>query len=169
VDWDDPAAWDAARALATVSQLATEGRADVPVYDISADGVVGHRELRLDGCPLFVAEGIFAAEVIAPCRERQLLADAICLRHHPIVTFWRRLVRDLSERRKPPLVLLKRGMRLFRQEPELVARLVAMGAYPCGARRALARIDRLRRTATGAPRGSIVPVEDRRPADRPYR
>lgn len=169
VDWDDPAAWDAVRALAAVSQLATAGRADVPVYDISTDHVVGHRELGLGGCPLFVAEGIFAAEIIRPCRDRQLLADAICLRHHPIVTFWRRLVRDLRERRKPALVLVKRGLRLLRQEPELVARLEAMGAHPCGARRALARIDRLRRAAASAPRGSIVPAEDGRPANRPYR
>ena len=42
---------------------------------------------------------------------RGLLAAAYCVRQHPLVTFWRRLTRDLREHRKPPLVLVRRGLR----------------------------------------------------------
>jgi uridine kinase len=34
----------------------------------------------------------------------------------------RRLVRDLREHRKPPWVLLRRGVSLLRAEPDIVAR-----------------------------------------------
>ena len=43
--------------------------------------------------------------------EAGLLAAAYCVRQHPLVTFWRRLTRDLREHRKPPLVLVRRGVR----------------------------------------------------------
>jgi uridine kinase len=52
------------------------------------------------------------------------------VRHHPVVTFGLRLVRDLSERRKPPLTLLRRGLVLLRAEPAVVAGHVARGARP---------------------------------------
>ena len=42
-----------------------------------------------------------------------LLADAVCVRSTPLVTFWRRLTRDLREHRKPPLVLVRRGLHLL--------------------------------------------------------
>ena len=64
---------------------------------------------RSAGASYVVAEGLFAQEVVAGCRERGLLADAVCVRNHRLVTFWRRLTRDLREHRKPPLVLLRRG------------------------------------------------------------
>ena len=54
------------------------------------------------------------------CRQRGLLATAYCIRQNRWVTFWRRLVRDLAERRKPPLVLWRRGLRLCRAEPAIV-------------------------------------------------
>jgi hypothetical protein len=34
VDWDSPETWDGKGALAALHELVTEGRADVPVYDI---------------------------------------------------------------------------------------------------------------------------------------
>jgi len=49
------------------------------------------------------------------------------VRHHPVLTFWRRLTRDLHERRKPPLLLLRRGVRLMRAEPRIVAHAVCLG------------------------------------------
>ena len=63
--------------------------------------------------PVFVAEGIFAQEVVGLCRDAGVLAAAYCVRQHPMVTFWRRLTRDLREHRKPPLVLLRRGLALM--------------------------------------------------------
>lgn len=130
VDWDDPASWLLDDAVAAIEELCRDGRADVPLYDLARDGRVGHRVLDLGGAPYFLAEGIFAQEVVRDCQERGLLADAICVRNHRLVTFWRRLTRDLRERRKHPLVLLERGLRLLRNEPRVVAHAVALGCTP---------------------------------------
>ena len=54
-----------------------------------------------------------------------MLAAAYCVRQHPTVTFWRRLTRDLREHRKPPLVLVRRGFALMREQRRLVAEIVA--------------------------------------------
>jgi uridine kinase len=150
-DWDDPAAWDAERALVTLRRLVHEGVAAVPVYDISQDRAIGTTEVRLDGAPVVVAEGIFAAELVGPCREAGILAEALCLTHRPVVTFWRRLVRDLRESRKSPWVLLRRGLALRREEPAIVARQVALGANPVHASDATARLQRLAADGPAAP------------------
>lgn len=130
VDWDDPRSWHLDDAVAAIETLCREGRADVPVYDIAHDGRTGHRVLDLGDSAYFVAEGIFAQEVVAACRERGLLATAVCVRNHRGVTFWRRLTRDLRERRKHPLVLLRRGLMLLRDEPRVIAHAVALGCVP---------------------------------------
>jgi uridine kinase len=140
VDWDDPASWLHDDALEAIAALCRDGVADVPVYDIAHDGRVGHRRMHLGGATYFVAEGIFAHEVVAACRERDLLAEAVCVRHHRLVTFWRRLTRDLRERRKPPLVLLRRGLILMREEPRVVARAVAHGCVPLRPEQAFRRL-----------------------------
>ncbi len=131
VDWDDPASWDAAAALTAVELLCRKGAADVPVYDIPTSRRTGTVRLDLGGRRVFVAEGIFAAELVAAARKRGLLADALCLTLHPAVTFGRRLLRDLAEMRKPPLTLVRRGLALARGERALVARWVALGCRPC--------------------------------------
>lgn len=143
VDWDDPASWDADRATATLVRLATDGRADLPVYSIPHNRTEGTQAVDLAGAPLVVAEGIFAAELVGRCRDAGILADALCLTNRPLVTFWRRLVRDLREGRKPPLTLLRRGWYLLRREPRIVARQVARGATPVSAHDALLRLRRL--------------------------
>ena len=51
-----------------------------------------------------------------------MLHSAWCVHHRPAVTFVRRLARDLKERRKPPVVLVRRGLALMRAEPEIVRR-----------------------------------------------
>jgi uridine kinase len=130
VDWDDPRSWHRDEAVEAIERLCREGRADVPVYDLAHDGRTGHRLLELADAPYFVAEGIFAQEVVQECRSRGLLADAICVRNHRGVTFWRRLTRDLRERRKHPLVLLRRGLMLLRTEPQVVAHAVDLGCTP---------------------------------------
>ena len=115
VDWDDPVSWLLDDAMAAIEQLCREGRAEVPVYDIAHDGRTGWHTLDLAGHDRFVAEGIFAQEVVAPSREAGVLSAAYCVRQHPLVTFWRRLTRDLREHRKPPLVLVRRGLALMRE------------------------------------------------------
>ena len=140
VDWDDPRSWLHDEAVAAVEELCRTGRCDVPEYDIARDGRVGHRVLDLGGAELFVAEGIFAQEVVAECRGRGLVAEAVCVTQHPMVTFWRRLVRDLREHRKPPLVLVRRGLRLAREQRAVVAHAVALGCTPMSADAAHERV-----------------------------
>lgn len=140
VDWDDPAAWLHEEAVAAVVELCEHGNADLPVYEITRNGRTGTRRLCLGQARLFVAEGVFAHEIIADCRSRGLVADAVCVRNHPLVTFGRRLTRDLRERRKPPLVLVRRGWLLMRREPHLVAHAVAAGCIALTPDQAYARL-----------------------------
>lgn len=142
VDWDDPASWDRAAALEAIVRLCRDGVADVPVYDIPTSRRTGTHRLDLAGAPLVVAEGIFAAELVAPLRALpdDLLADALCLTLHPAVTFGRRLLRDLAEMRKPPLTLVRRGLALARAERGLVARWTQLGCRPCSVPEAEAQL-----------------------------
>lgn len=130
VDWDHPGSWRPDQALETLDRLCRQGWAEVPIYDIARDGHCGWRTLDLHGSPYFLAEGIFAQDVVADCRGRGLLAAAYCIRQHPMITFWRRLTRDLRERRKPPLVLVRRGVALLRAQRRLVADAVSKGCRP---------------------------------------
>ena len=130
VDWDHPDSWLPADALAAIEKLCREGRAEVPIYDIAHDGRCGWHTLDLGEHRLFVAEGIFAQEVVPAAREAGLLAAAWCVRQHPLVTFWRRLTRDLREHRKPPLVLVRRGLALLHAQRRVVAHAVALGCTP---------------------------------------
>jgi uridine kinase len=131
VDWDDPRSWDAERALAALEQLCRSGSAEVPVYDISRDGRVGARRVDIGDAPAFVGTGIFAAELVAPARDRGLLRDAVVVKRSRVKNFLRRLRRDLREHRKPPLTLVRRGLTLLRAEPGVVARQIALGCRPC--------------------------------------
>lgn len=130
VDWDDPASWDHAAAVAGLTALCTTGCSDVPDYSIPLSRRVGHRVLSLEGSSHFVAEGIFAAEVVADCAAAGLLESAYCITQHPWITFWRRLQRDLRERRKSPWVLVTRGFSLMRLQRQVVAAAVAKGCRP---------------------------------------
>ncbi len=146
VDWDHPGAWDAERAVSTLQSLATSGRAELPIYDLARDRTVGTHHLDVRGAPLVIAEGIFAAELIDPCRRRGLLVDALCLTGGRTRTFWWRLRRDLKEGRKAPLTLLRRGWRLRAAEPDLIASHATLGARVVDHRRALQRLAELAAT-----------------------
>jgi uridine kinase len=149
VDWDDPRSWHLDEAVDAICQLAATGRAVVPIYDIARNGPSGRHEVALDGARVFVAEGIFAQEVVTACRDRGVLAAALCLRQHPLVTFWRRLSRDLREHRKPPLVLLRRGWALMCDQRRVVAHAVSCGCEAVSVTDAGARIRQL--VASGRP------------------
>ncbi|WP_137993740.1 uridine kinase family protein [Streptomyces vilmorinianum] len=140
IDWDSPRSWDADAAVAAIVELCRTGRTDVPVYDIATSARVDHDALDIGRTPLFVAEGIFAAEIVRRCEELGVLADALCLRGRPSTTFRRRLVRDLKEGRKSVPFLLRRGWRLMRSERSIVARQTALGAHPCAKQEALGRL-----------------------------
>lgn len=140
IDWDSPASWDADAALAAIEELCRTGRTRVPVYDIAESARVGEDVLDIERTPLFIAEGVFAADIVASCRELGVLADALCLRGRPATTFRRRLLRDLREGRKSIGFLLRRGWRLMRSERLIVARQEALGAHPCGRDEAFGRV-----------------------------
>ncbi len=140
IDWDSPASWDTEAALAAIDELCRTGRTRVPVYDIATSSRTGETTLDIERTPLFIAEGIFAADIVERCRAAGVLADAICLRGRPSTTFRRRLLRDLREGRKSVAFLLRRGWRLMRAERAIVARHTALGAHPCGKDEALGRL-----------------------------
>lgn len=127
VDWDHPDSWLLEDAVATLITLCREGRADVPLYEIAQDGRCGSRILDLEGSSLVVAEGIFAQRVVPRAAEAGVLALAICVRRSTTATFWLRLSRDLREHRKPPLVLVRRGLVLARAQRSVVADAVRHG------------------------------------------
>ncbi|MFI6246728.1 uridine kinase [Streptomyces sp. NPDC051016] len=140
IDWDHPESWDAEIAVETIGRLCATGSTAVPVYDISLSARTGEETLDIGRTPLFIAEGIFAAEIVERCRELGLLADALCLSRGPVKTFRRRFLRDLREGRKSVPFLLRRGWRLMRAERTIVARQVALGAHPCDRDEALGRM-----------------------------
>lgn len=140
IDWDSTESWDTEAAVAAVAELCAAGRTHVPVYDIATSSRTGTEVLHIDRSPLFVAEGIFAADIVGRCQELGLLADAICLRGRPSTTFRRRLLRDLREGRKSVPFLLRRGWRLMRAERRIVARQAELGAHPCDKEEALGRL-----------------------------
>ncbi|RNL62983.1 ATP-binding protein [Nocardioides marmoriginsengisoli] len=126
-DWDSPESWNAADAVAAIAELCRTGSARVPAYDIATSRRTGSHLLDLGGSALLVAEGIFAQEIVAECRRLGILADALCITQHPAKTFVRRLGRDLREHRKPPLVLLRRGLHLALAQRKVVEHAVALG------------------------------------------
>ncbi|MFE5854400.1 uridine kinase [Streptomyces sp. NPDC056500] len=166
IDWDSPLSWDADTAVSALAELCESGSTAVPVYDIGSSSRVGHEVFDLGGARLFIAEGIFAADLVARCTELGLLADALCLRGRPSTTFRRRLARDLKEGRKSVAFLLRRGWRLMRTERGIVARQAALGAHPCAKREALARIaSALAMPVPPRPRAAVDPaVESPAPA-----
>jgi uridine kinase len=127
VDWDHRDSWNSDAAVAAVEELCRAGCTDAPVYDIALNSRTGHRVLDLGDSTYFLAEGIFAQEIVGECRRRGLLADAVCVTQHPAVTFVRRLTRDLREHRKPPFVLVRRGLHLLHAQRALVAAAEKLG------------------------------------------
>ena len=140
VDWDHPDSWHEADALAALRELCATGRSEVPIYEIAQNGRCGRQTLDLGEHEVFLAEGIFAQEVVPHAREAGLLAAAYCVRQHPMITFWRRLTRDLREHRKPPLVLVRRGLALMGDQRRVVSHAVTLGCEPVTSDEAYAKI-----------------------------
>ncbi|YAL82596.1 uridine kinase family protein [Dermacoccaceae bacterium W4C1] len=127
-DWDHVDSYRLQDAVQALDTLCAAGEVQVPTYDIATSRRTGSQVLRTDGAPVVLAEGIFATEFIAPLTDRGLLRMALCVWQGQWVTFARRLVRDLKERRKPPLVLVRRGLRLRAGDTAKVQQMLAAGA-----------------------------------------
>jgi len=149
VDWDHPDSWDRAAALEALETLCREGRAEVPVYDISANGPVGTHMVDV-GSQVFVAEGIFAPELVAELAQRGLLLDAIVVHRDRWKNLVRRAARDLKDRRKPPGTIMRRGLHLYRVEQVVIDRATAAGCRPLGARETREALARCRASAAAA-------------------
>lgn len=143
-DWDDAVTWDLDAAMAALGALVRDGVAELPVYDISTSRRIGSRHLDVRDKQVVVAEGIFAPEAFGAAREAGLPVSAIWLDRRRPANFARRLVRDLKEHRKPPAILVRRGVVLYRTEPSLRKAAVEAGFEPMGMRAALACVRELR-------------------------
>lgn len=140
IDWDHPDSWDCVAAVAALREVLATGRATVPRYEISQNRAVGEQVFDMGDAPAVICEGIFAPELLGPLRDAGVRVDAIWLDRPRLFNFSRRLRRDLAEHRKPPRVLMRRGVVLLRQEPRLRRAALGRGFRPLGMRRALAHI-----------------------------
>lgn len=148
-DWDHIDSWNMHAAVAALRTLVDTGSAPVPIYDIGASRVTGRQVVSRAPDDFVLAEGLFAARLAEPLEAEGLLVDALCVRRSRWVTFVLRLVRDLAERRKPPHILLRRGIALFRAEPAIIAQAEAHGARCVTPREAESEV---RALVTGGPR-----------------
>jgi uridine kinase len=149
-DWDHEDSWDAGSAVDALRQLVDEGHVEVPVYDIGASAVTGRHVVHADATDFVLAEGLFAGRLIEALEREGLLADALCVRQNRTLTALRRFVRDLSERRKPPHILVRRGLALWRDEPRVVAEARAHGARCVHPREAEPELGALHGSGTSA-------------------
>jgi uridine kinase len=144
VDWEDVRSWDVEAATAAVEALCTHRRTELPTYAFGEDRVVGRRTLAIaPNAPLVIAEGLFAADLIEPLRERGRLAEALLIHDGRWRTFARRLRRDLGEGRKSRSYLVRQGIAKARAQPRVVAALRAKGARPVSKAEARASITAL--------------------------
>ena len=140
IDWDDPRSWDADAAVAALTTLLETGELEAPAYSISESRRIGSHTLRLEGAPCLTAEGIFAIDFLAVCRQAGHATDAIYIDRPGAVVFWLRLRRDLAKKRKPPLILLRRGLALWRAQPALRRKAIDAGFTPMSMRQAAAHL-----------------------------
>ncbi|MGX7829237.1 uridine kinase family protein [Actinokineospora sp. 24-640] len=141
-DWDAPQSWHAEDALAAVVALATTGTVEAPRYDIASDSRVGTSRVIAAGAPAFIAEGLFADQIVAGCQAAGVLGDALVLAPSGTRTFIRRFARDVAESRKGLPLLVRRGLRLWREHSDVVRRCETAGMRRCEPTDALSLLGR---------------------------
>lgn len=152
VDWDHPGSWDLAAALHAAAELCRTGSTDVPGYDISQSRRTGQHRIELADHPVFVAEGVFAPELVGPALAAAIPVTALYLDRRRTANLVRRFLRDVVEHRKPLSLLLRRGWALWQQEPLIRSRALAAGCRPVSFSLALAEL----RGARPAPDGRFT-------------
>ena len=131
VDWDHPASWNGAAAVEALAELLATGRTDTPDYSIPESRKVGAKQLTIpDDAALVLAEGIFAIEALPLARSAGLDVTGIFIDRPGWLVAWYRLRRDLRQKRKPPWVLVRRGLALWRAQGELRRKAVTSGFEP---------------------------------------
>ena len=147
-DWDDPATWNGAAAIAALAELLATGRTNTPDYSIPESRKVGEKLLVIPSdAPVLLAEGIFAIEALPLARAAGLNATGIYIDRPGFLVAWYRFVRDLSQKRKAPWVLVRRGLALWRAQGALKRRALANGFAPLSYAGAEARLSELARPA----------------------
>ena len=129
VDWDHPGTWNCDKAVDGIVELLETGQTHVPNYSISTSSYDGTHTVELNGGPL-IAEGIFVSEVLTPLRALGISVQAYYIEVSPILTALRRFVRDVKERRKPIVFLLKRGYALLRADQQIRTKYLNAGFVP---------------------------------------
>lgn len=142
IDWDDRRSWNLEAAVTALEEICRTGRATLPRYEISSNRAVGTHDFELGDATAVIGEGIFAIDLLEPCRTAGLDVVAIWLDRPRWFNFARRLQRDLRQRRKAPGVLVRRGFALARHEPELRRSALARGFTPYSMKDAAATIRR---------------------------
>lgn len=100
VDWNTVAAFDVDAAAEAVADALVHGEVDFPVYDHSADQVVGCDRLLLGDDDAFIAEGVFAGPVFAALpSDLQSRVTPVYLDHGRLRSLVARLRGDRDERR----------------------------------------------------------------------
>lgn len=159
VDWDDIATCRVEDAVAALSELLETGHADVPVYDITRSRCIGEQHVVCPRDGIVIAEGVFAPDLLSACRTAGLAPYGIWLDRPRALTFALRLRRDFAEHRKPPLILVRRGLQLARRERAIRAHALALGCHPLSMRAAAAVLAELRRPTTDLRDWKAIPDE----------
>jgi len=142
-DWDDPRAWNADAAFACIDEVSRTGTCHLPIYDIGLSKATGTHEFTAGAHRVFIAEGLFAGELVHRCAAAGILIDAIALARSPRWNFIRRMTRDFARGRKPPLIIIERGWNLLQREPEVVVRQAESGCRPLDAEATRSRLAEL--------------------------
>ena len=141
VDWDDPGSWNREAAVEAVEELCRTGCDRCAVYDISTSARTGHRVLdarraRRTSWPRGSSPRRSSGNAAAGACSRTPSAS----RQHPALTFVRRLARDLREHRKPPFVLVRRGLHLLIAQRAVVRHAQELGCRVLSPRRGLPEV-----------------------------
>lgn len=140
VDWDHLDSWNSGAALATLHQLCRTGSAELPTYSIVESRRTGSHRVDAGAASTIVAEGIFASQMYARCRDAGMDVTAVWLDRPRTLTAVLRFVRDVREARKPLPVLLRRGLALWRAEPGVREAALEAGCRPLSFKAALGLI-----------------------------
>jgi len=128
VDWDHSATWNGEAAIRALTELLETGRTNTPDYSIPESRKIGEKQVIIgDDAPVVLAEGIFAIEALPLAKRAGLDADGIYIDRPGALVAYYRLARDLKQKRKAPLVLLRRGLALWRAQGELKRTALANG------------------------------------------
>lgn len=118
MDWNSTAAFDVSAAATAVADAITRGEVELPIYDLSADQVVGEQRWLLNEGEVFIAEGVFARPVYEALPGGLLSAvTPVYLDHGRIRSALARLRGDREEGRLPVLRSVAVTIRLGIKEP----------------------------------------------------